>query len=606
MLEVRHVGRIGARGILTLLAVLTLAASYLVAVDASPARATTMTVNNETEFKAALATLSSDGSGPHIVQLGADITYVLPGHASYSGSQDLTIEGNGYTIDANAMGRILYAPVSAGVLVTLQNLTLQGGLTSRPGGTGGAVYVLDGDLEVINSTIRDNWAGGANSAYDDGGGLAVTRGDLTLRDSSVLGNKAENAAGVVAINVVVINSTIANNVARSGEEGGGIFGETVTLINSTVSGNTGGPGSGVYSRGPLVMVYSTVAGNANGAQVQTFGGDLTSFGSVVAYTGTSNCVIDGETTSTYSYDDDGTCGFTDITDVSNGSDPLLGTLADNGGATWTRLPGALGDPLVDQIPAASCDATVTTDQRGVARPEGTGCDIGAVEIVQNQLPVADPNGPYVFPLDAGPFDGSGSSDPDGDTLSYLWDFGDAGSATGVAPSHTYSDAGIYDVCLTVDDGWGGTATACTTAVVYDPSAGFVTGGGWIYSEAGNYLPDLNLEGKATFGFVSKYKKGASVPTGNTEFQFHAGDLNFHSTSYDWLVVTGSNTAKFKGTGTINGEGTYKFQIWAGDDDPDDTFRIKIWYEDGGEIVVYDNGHDQAIGAGSIIVHTKKK
>ncbi len=116
--------------------------------------------------------------------------------------------------------------------------------------------------------------------------------------------------------------------------------------------------------------------------------------------------------------------------------------------------------------------------------------------------------------------------------------------------------------------------------------------------------NAGLTGKATFGFVSKYKKGASIPTGNTEFQFHAAGLNFHSDSYDWLVVTGSNFAKFKGVGTINGEGTYKFQIWAGDNDPD-TFRIKIWYEDGGEVVVYDNGMDQEIGAGSIVIHSKK-
>ena len=393
MLEVRHAGRIGARGILTLLAVLTLAAAYLVAVDASPARATTMTVNNETEFKGALATLSSDGSGPHIVELGADITYATAGHAWYSGSQDLTIEGNGYTIDANGIGRILYAPVSAGVLVTLQNLTLQGGLTARPGGTGGAVYVVDGDLEVINSTIRDNWAGGANGLpYDDGGGLAV-KGDLTLRDSSVLGNISEDAGGVNAINVVVINSTIANNHAGSGESGGGIHGNTVTLINSTVTGNNAGNGSGVYSRGPLSMTYSTVSNNGPGANIQVIddtgnGSGMTSFGSVVADAGTVNCLIVGGTVSTYSYDDDGTCGFIDPTDVSNGSDPLLGALADNGGTTWTRLPGAPGDPLVDQIPAASCDATVITDQRGVTRPEGTGCDIGAVEIVQNERPVA--------------------------------------------------------------------------------------------------------------------------------------------------------------------------------------------------------------------------
>jgi hypothetical protein len=123
--------------------------------------------------------------------------------------------------------------------------------------------------------------------------------------------------------------------------------------------------------------------------------------------------------------------------------------------------------------------------------------------------------------------------------------------------------------------------------------------------------DPGPTGKATFGFVSKYKKGATVPTGSTEFQFHAAGMNFHSNSYEWLVVTGSNYAKFKGSGTINGElapngEMYKFMIWAGDDDSD-TFRIKIWYEQGGgEMVVYDNGFDQELGGGSIVIHTKNK
>jgi hypothetical protein len=116
-------------------------------------------------------------------------------------------------------------------------------------------------------------------------------------------------------------------------------------------------------------------------------------------------------------------------------------------------------------------------------------------------------------------------------------------------------------------------------------------------------------GKASFGFVSKYKKGASEPTGNTEFQFKAADLNFHSTSYDWLVVTGKDFAKFKGSGTINGDNApndmpYKFQLWAGDGDPD-TFRIRIWWEENGtEHVVYDNGMNQPIGGGSIVIHKK--
>ena len=57
------------------------------------------------------------------------------------------------------------------------------------------------------------------------------------------------------------------------------------------------------------------------------------------------------------------------------------------------------------------------------------------------------------------------------------------------------------------------------------------------------------------GFVARYKKGANEPDGNTEFQFKAGDLNFHSSSYQWLVVV-CVRAQFKGEGTINGAGHY--------------------------------------------------
>ena len=117
-----------------------------------------------------------------------------------------------------------------------------------------------------------------------------------------------------------------------------------------------------------------------------------------------------------------------------------------------------------------------------------------------------------------------------------------------------SETGIYDVCLAVNDGTADSAEACTIVVVYDPSAGFVTGGGWIDSPAGAYTADPDLSGKATFGFVSKYKKGAQVPEGNTEFQFQAGGFNFHSEMYDWLVVNQDGTnAQFKGSGTVNGQ-----------------------------------------------------
>ncbi len=210
--------------------------------------------------------------------------------------------------------------------------------------------------------------------------------------------------------------------------------------------------------------------------------------------------------------------------------------------------------------------------------------------------------------------------PTGGTATIDWDDGAAddpatvddsdGVVTG---SHEYTSTGVYTVTVTLtiaNDCIFGIRTDEEEqfAVVYDSSEGFVTGGGWIDSPEGAYLANSGLTGKATFGFVSKYKKGATVPTGNTEFQFKAGDLSFHSDSYDWLVVTGSDYAKFKGTGTINGSGEYKFMIWAGDGgkDGEDTFRIKIWEEDeyGLEDVVYDNGMDQVIDSGSIVVHTK--
>jgi hypothetical protein len=176
----------------------------------------------------------------------------------------------------------------------------------------------------------------------------------------------------------------------------------------------------------------------------------------------------------------------------------------------------------------------------------------------------------------------------------------------IIATHAYQDPGVYALQLTVLYNDEQIKSAIYEYIIaYDPAAGFATGGGWIDSPRGAYQPDPDLAGKATFGFVSKYKKGATTPTGSTEFQFHAADLNFHSSGYQWCLFTGSNFAKFKGVGTINGKGDYKFMIWAGDGEPD-TFRIKIWEdESGGETIIYDNGANQGIGGGSIVVHTNK-
>jgi hypothetical protein len=214
---------------------------------------------------------------------------------------------------------------------------------------------------------------------------------------------------------------------------------------------------------------------------------------------------------------------------------------------------------------------------------------------------------------------------DSHTATFDWE---AGTSTGtvedrdgsgsVIGSRTYQQAGVYTVVVSVSD--GDLSAARTSAndvpayiVVYDQSAGFVTGGGWINSPAGAcQLTALcgSATGKATFGFVAKYKNGATVPTGDTEFQFRTGNLKFQSTSYEWLVVAGSR-AKYKGEGQINGAGAYRFMITAIDGDLNsglDQFRIKITDQAGR--VMYDNKRgdpedsDAAtpIGGGSIVIH----
>lgn len=250
-------------------------------------------------------------------------------------------------------------------------------------------------------------------------------------------------------------------------------------------------------------------------------------------------------------------------------------------------------------------------------------DSNVATVTITVLPVNDPPAvsPITAPMDPAPVNTTVNAsatftDVDlADSHEAAWDWGDGNTSTGtldgsggVAGSHVYTAAGVYTVGLTVADAAGAAATAIFEyVVVYDPAEGFVTGGGWIDSPAGAYKDDTNLSGKASFAFVSKYKRGASVPTGNTAFEFETGGLEFASDTYNWLVVNRIGTyAQFKGSGRLNGVDGYKFMLWAGDSEPD-TFRIRIWTEDavGMETVVYDNGSDQAIGGGSIVVHKRK-
>src|SRR5439155_6525314 len=123
--------------------------------------------------------------------------------------------------------------------------------------------------------------------------------------------------------------------------------------------------------------------------------------------------------------------------------------------------------------------------------------------------------------------------------------------------------------------------------------------------------------KANFGFDSKYQKGANVPTGNTQFSFNVANFNFHSTSYQWLVVAGAK-AQYKGSGQINNAGNYGFMLTAIDGalpggGGQDKFRIKVWDKPNGNII-YDNQLGASdtgdpttlIGGGDIVIHSSNQ
>ena len=149
--------------------------------------------------------------------------------------------------------------------------------------------------------------------------------------------------------------------------------------------------------------------------------------------------------------------------------------------------------------------------------------------------------------------------------------------TGLAP-------GVYTVGVRARDGsgaWSSTATALL--VVFEPTAGFVTGCGWIVpggpsSDAGDLLPGLDGASKANFGLNVKYQNGAStVPGGALQFHYNAGKLHLRSAGFDWLVVTNTNWAKFQGLATIDGAGgaLYPFRVDARDGAPD-RLVVRVW------------------------------
>ena len=212
-----------------------------------------------------------------------------------------------------------------------------------------------------------------------------------------------------------------------------------------------------------------------------------------------------------------------------------------------------------------------------------------------------------YSIDGGAFVAMGSTDGSFDETEE--------SITATIPA--FGATGVHDVCVRGVDVVGNAGpTECMLMAVFDPTAGFVTGAGLIESPVGAYVPDPLAIGMARFGFVSRYQKGTTVPSGDTQFIFRTVDLEFRSTSYEWLVIAGAR-AQFKGRGTIGGSGDYGFLLTGIDGQLSggggtDKFRIKIWDLSDGDSIVYDNkpgamdsGNDATqIKGGQINIHSQ--
>jgi hypothetical protein len=523
----------------------------------------------------------------------------------------------------------------------------------------GGVLTLSGGFADPNAadthTVTITWGDGTSSTLDLAAGALSFSATHPYADDNPTGTSSDvEAIGVTVTDpaggsaTASINVTV-NNVAPTATIGGGPSGATDTVPEGALVNL----GAAVTDPGTAdVLTYAWTV-TKNGAPYGAAGS-----GSVFSFTPDDNGAYAVTLKVT---DDDGGVGTqTKTIRVGNVAPKAAIT-----GAPATSPEGAaiaLGSTATDpsSVDAASLTRSWSVTKNGTAFASGAGAsfsftpdDNGAYAVtltvtdkdggagtaavsiaVTNVAPTVAIAGPPVGAIyavgTAVTFTGTYSDAGRADTHTTQWTF-TAGTATLTSPSqgvkggtvstsYKFATAGVYNVTLAVTDDDGGTGTATTIGgqtayvVVYDPSGGFVLGSGWFNSPTGAYRPDPTAAGRATFGFVSKYQKGLSVPTGQTDFKFQAGNLTFKSTSYDWLVIQPGFKAQYQGKGTINGAGSYAFLLTAVDGNVQgapgpDSLRMRIWDLRTLD-VVYDNGfirngpETTAIAGGSIQIQSK--
>ena len=295
-----------------------------------------------------------------------------------------------------------------------------------PGGFGGGA----GGNGTGGGSISQPGGGGGGGA-GAGGAVFNHAGTVTITNSTFSGNSAAGGAGGR------LGANDGGDGASGQGLGGGVFNRngTLTVLAATFSGNSGG---GIYNLGDGGNANATIDGTilANSSGGNDFHGATNAGGSQSA-NGTDNLV-------------ESQSGFGGS--ITSSADPQLGALADNDGNTPTHLP-ALTSPAVD----ASTLGTPNVDQRGVTRPDGAARDIGSVEVVHNQPPVAvcvdvevDADANCLGHVTAAQV-GGGSSDPDGDPITLT-----------LNPPGPYP-LGVTNVELTVTDD-GDLSDSCTATI----------------------------------------------------------------------------------------------------------------------------------------------
>ena len=337
-------------------------------------------------------------AGTYTLTLGSQLTIDKNLTLTGAGSGDTIVQAAATKATANHG----VLTITSGIVVAISSVTIRHGEAQFGGGiqNNGTLTVTDstisgnnksgihngGTLTVANRTVRDNTASGT-----DAGGIRNS-GTLTLTNSTVSNNTAGEAGGGIESRgtLTVTGTTISGNTATW--DGGGIYsvrGSSVTITNSTISGNRTGPessrrGGGIYQgEGLLTLNNTTVTANTAGQGAGIFG-PATLKNTIVAGNRTGLDYLGTATTQGYNLvgDTSAGAGFTGDGDQTNVTDPKLGPLLNNGGPTKTHalLPGS---PAIDggnpATPGSGGNACPATDQRGVARPRGARCDIGAFE-----------------------------------------------------------------------------------------------------------------------------------------------------------------------------------------------------------------------------------